>query len=160
MIKGFEKETAPLSDYERSILPAFVKGFSTKVGKENAITNKQICEAMKNLGYDVNDARIRKIVNHIRANHLCPVLLASSKGYWVSNDIQEVNDWITSMDGRIEAMIATRDAVKEELKVLNKRGDVQPQGIQTVIPQSMCDCSDPYEYDGLCGECGKPLKTT
>jgi hypothetical protein len=158
MLKGFENETSQLSDYERSILPAFVKGFSTKMGKDNAIKNKEICAAMKSLGYDVNDARIRKIVNHIRANHLCPVLLASSKGYWVSKDVNEVSDWLESMDGRIMAMTATRNAVLEELKVLKKRGGVQPQGIQTVIPQSVCDCSKPYEYEGLCGDCGKPLK--
>ena len=43
MIKGFENETAPLSDYEQSLLPLFIQGFTTKLGKKNAITNKQIC---------------------------------------------------------------------------------------------------------------------
>ena len=113
---------------------------------------------MKKLGYDVNDARIRKIVNHIRAHHLCPVLLANSKGYWVSSNAKEVSEWLESMEGRISAMQATKDAVLNELSVLTKRGGVQTQGMQTVIPQSMCDCDSPYEYEGLCGECGKPIK--
>ena len=87
MIKGFENETAPLSDYEQSLLPLFIQGFTTKLGKKNAITNKQICSRMKAIGHDVNDTRIRKIINHIRNNNLVSVLLASSKGYWVSKDI-------------------------------------------------------------------------
>lgn len=37
-------------------------------------------------------------------------------------------------------------AVKQELKDWKE------------IKQSICECTHPYFYDGLCGECGKPLK--
>ena len=119
MINGFEKETAPLSDYEQSLVPLFVQGFYTKVGKANAITNKQICKKMKALGHDVNDTRIRKIVNHIRNKNLVPFLLASSKGYWVSNDRKEIVEWIQSMEGRISSMAVVKNAVKSQLQHLD-----------------------------------------
>jgi hypothetical protein len=115
MIKGFENETAPLSDYEQSLLPLFIQGFTTKIGKKNAITNKEICSRMKSLGHDVNDTRIRKIINYIRNNNLVSVLLASSKGYWVSKDKKEIQDWIESMEGRISSMAVVKNAVKQQL---------------------------------------------
>ena len=115
MINGFENETAPLSDYEQSLVPLFIQGFSTKIGKSNAITNKQICKKMKNLGHDVSDTRIRKIINYIRNNNLVSVLLASSRGYWVSKDKKEIKDWIESMEGRISSMAVVKNAVKQQL---------------------------------------------
>lgn len=115
MIKGFEDETAPLSYYEQSLIPLFIQGFASKIGKKNAITNKQICKKMKVLGHDVNDTRVRKIINYIRNNNLVSVLLASSKGYWVSKDKIEIQDWIESMEGRISSMAVVKNAVKQQL---------------------------------------------
>lgn len=115
MIKGFEDETAPLSDYEQSLVPLFIQGFASKVGKKNAITNKEICKKMKSVGHDVNDTRVRKIINYIRNNNLVSVLLASSKGYWVSKDKKEIKDWIDSMEGRISSMAVVKNAVKQQL---------------------------------------------
>lgn len=115
MIKGFEDETAPLSDYEQSLVPLFIQGFASKVGKKNAITNKEICKKMKSVGHDINDTRVRKIINYIRNNNLVSVLLASSKGYWVSKDKKEIKDWIDSMEGRISSMAVVKNAVKQQL---------------------------------------------
>ena len=48
MITNFENETHELNDYERNtLLPLLVKGLRTKVCKENDVTNKQICKALK-----------------------------------------------------------------------------------------------------------------
>ena len=115
MIKGFEDETAPLSDYEQSLVPLFIQGFASKVGKKHAITNKEICKKMKSVGHDINDTRVRKIINYIRNNNLVSVLLASSKGYWVSKDKKEIKDWIDSMEGRISSMAVVKNAVKQQL---------------------------------------------
>ena len=70
---------------------------------------------MKNLGHDVSDTRIRKIINYIRNNNLVSVLLASSRGYWVSKDKKEIQDWIESMEGRISSMAVVKNAVKQQL---------------------------------------------
>mgnify|MGYP001121843145 FL=1 len=43
MIKGFNSETAPLTEYEESvILPIVLCGLRNKVGKANAVTNRTI----------------------------------------------------------------------------------------------------------------------
>ena len=51
MIQGFEKYTHELTDYERqNILPLVVKGLRNKVGKDNAVSNKHICDALNSSG--------------------------------------------------------------------------------------------------------------
>ena len=74
MIKGFDQETQPLNDYEMGVLlPLLVRGLRTKIGRENAVTNKHIVNTLKG-SYKLNDARVRKIINHIRTNDLIPGL--------------------------------------------------------------------------------------
>lgn len=60
MIKGFDQETQPLNDYEMGVLlPLLVRGLRTKIGRENAVTNKHIVNTLKG-SYKLNDARVRK----------------------------------------------------------------------------------------------------
>ncbi len=60
MINNFEEQTAPLSEYEeKTLVPVFIRGLTTKIGKDNAITNGQIVTAMKGAGYRISDARAR-----------------------------------------------------------------------------------------------------
>lgn len=57
MIKGFDQETQPLNDYEMGVLlPLLVRGLRTKIGRENAVTNKHIVNTLKG-SYKLNDAR-------------------------------------------------------------------------------------------------------
>ena len=49
MITNFQSETQELNEYElQTLVPVIVRGLQTKVGKENAITNKKMCEALRN----------------------------------------------------------------------------------------------------------------
>lgn len=59
MIKGFDQETQPLNDYEMGVLlPLLVRGLRTKIGRENAVTNKHIVNTLKG-SYKLNDARVK-----------------------------------------------------------------------------------------------------
>ena len=52
MINGFKTQTQELSEYERrEVLPRVIKGLKTKVGVENAVTNKTMVEGLKNAGH-------------------------------------------------------------------------------------------------------------
>lgn len=116
MITNFEKETHELNDYERDVLlPLLVKGLRTKVGKENAVTNKQICNALKEQGYKLNDARVRKLVQYIRVNHIVPLVIATSKGYYIATSKDEVEKYITSLTERLNAIKETRNAIIKQL---------------------------------------------
>ena len=121
MIEGFETQTKKLNDYEKNVLlPIMVKCLKRKVGKENAITNAVMCEKMNERGYKISEARVRKIINHIRTNFLVPRLKASSCGYYVTNDEKDLKDYIASLKGREDAIRAMRHAVEEQLEELQQ----------------------------------------
>jgi hypothetical protein len=104
MINGFEKETEPLTEEERNLLPKFVRGLKKRIGKENAITNGEIREAFKkNAGIIIPPSRVRKIINHIRINGLVNLLCASSKGYYVGSIDKEIVEYMEGLKNRVEA---------------------------------------------------------
>lgn len=115
MIYGFENETGSLSEYEKeTLLPIFIKCLQRKLGKDNAITNRMMCNKMQEYGYDVCETRIRKIINYIRVNNLISCLMASNKGYYVTNDPKEIKEYIRSLKGRVEAIMAVVRALEEQ----------------------------------------------
>ena len=109
MIYGFKKETEPLNDYERDILlPAIVKGLQTKIGKHNAITNIKMIKALHGHGYkSLSEPRIRKIINFIRIQGLIINLIASNKGYWIEENINERRKYVKGVKQRAESMLAS-----------------------------------------------------
>lgn len=117
MLNGFYNETKPLTEYEeRTLLPVMVKCLSKHIGEEKAITNKKMCEALQGNGYEVGEARIRKLINYIRINGLVDYLVANSKGYFVAQKKDEVKSHIASLKGREEAINAVRMALEEQLE--------------------------------------------
>jgi hypothetical protein len=53
--------------------------------------------------FDYKDARIRKIINYLRLT-TAPNIVASSKGYKVSNNIEELTKYHLSLMERIDAI--------------------------------------------------------
>ena len=123
MITTFEEQTHPLTDYElKTLLPLMIQGFTTKIGVTKCVTNPQICKALKNKGFEVNEPRIRKLVFYIRQQNLVPNLIASSKGYWIATDRKEVDTWVDSLKSRIDALNETLNyatKLKENFSDLN-----------------------------------------
>jgi hypothetical protein len=116
MITNFEEETHDLTTHEKDVLlPLMVKGLKNKVGKENAVTSKQIIRGFKNSGYSMDGPRVRKLVNYIRVKSLIPCLMATNKGYHITNDKAELESFLKSLDERIWAIRAVRDAVGRQL---------------------------------------------
>lgn len=117
MLDGFEKETKPLTDYESDVLlPVMQKCLSRHIGEDKAVKNCQICEALEKKGYSVNEARIRKLINHIRINGLVDCLVATSKGYFVAESTSEMRSHISSLIGREGAIRAVRLALEKQLE--------------------------------------------
>ena len=116
MLNGFQTQTEPLTDYERNtLLPVICRGLVTKVGEAQAITNTAITKAMKGAGYQLTEARLRKIINHIRVAGLIKWLIATSKGYYIATSRQEMEDYIGSLRGREEAIRAVRESMEQQL---------------------------------------------
>lgn len=110
MINGFEDFTYELSDKEKRILPWFVNGLKVKIGKEKAVTNKEMCAGFLRLGQIVSEARARKIISHIRINGLVKNLIATSKGYYIEPDLERRRVYVESLNQRIRAIEAVRDS--------------------------------------------------
>jgi hypothetical protein len=116
MLNGFDRQTEPLNDYERdTLLPVICRGLKTKIGEARAITNAAITKAMKGAGYQLNEARVRKIINHIRTTGMVKWLIATSKGYYIATSRQEMEDYIGSLRGREDAIRAVRESMEKQL---------------------------------------------
>lgn len=119
MIKGFSNETSPLNDYElRVLLPVILAGLKDKQGKRNAVTNGYIIGRLKQQCYRIDAPRLRKVINHIRTNDLIPGLIATSEGYFLAEDEQELMDYEDSLRGREEAIKAVRLAIERQRRML------------------------------------------
>ena len=117
MITGFEEQTGPLTDQEREVfLPPIIKGLRVKVGKEKAVTNKDIVRGLKaNCDIKIGEARVRKMINYIRNNDIIPCLIATSKGYYIAETKDEMLDYIDSLYGRVEAIEADALSMKRQM---------------------------------------------
>lgn len=116
MLNGFQTQTEPLTDYERdTLLPIICRGLANKIGEARAITNASITKAMKGAGYQLNEARVRKIINHIRTTGMVRWLIATSKGYYIATSRQEMEDYIGSLRGREDAIRAVRESMEKQL---------------------------------------------
>ena len=112
----FEPETTKLTEYELKVVPIVVNILKSRLGRENAITNNNLVNRMSKLGFSsMTPERMRKLINHIRLYDLLDCLVASSKGYYISNDEKEISDYIGSLRGREEAIRAVRLALEAQL---------------------------------------------
>ena len=118
MINGFTNETKPLSEYERDTLtPIIVRGLSIKIGKERAIKNSEICAKMRLQGYRIDNARLRKVINHIRVNALLPGVIATSEGYYIATTKEEMADYIASLESRESAIHEVSVALRKQMSL-------------------------------------------
>lgn len=116
MIITFETQTKPLTEYEKdTLLPIMVKCLSKHTGKDKVITNAEMCAKMALYGYQIGETRVRKIINHIRNNGLVECLIASGKGYYVTESITEMKSYIESVKNREDAIRAMRLSMEEQL---------------------------------------------
>lgn len=126
MLEGFNEHTEPLTDYERNILlPVIAKCLSLRVGAKRAVRNKEIVSAMRKAHYELSEARLRKIINHIRCCGYVKCLVATSKGYYVATSPAEMESYITSLGGREGAIRTVREAMERQLdewrEIINRK---------------------------------------
>lgn len=123
MIKNFENITQELNDDEMNLVPMVMKAFE-KYTINNPIKSDVIVKKINDyfethkIKMKMTGARLRKIVNYIRTNALQP-LMATSKGYFVSNDVNVIMDQIQSLNQRAKSI---RDCAHGlELLIKNKQ---------------------------------------
>lgn len=116
MIQGFSEQTEPLTEQEEQVyLPPIVRGLMTKHGKGCSVTNKAIVDGLKrNLGIHITEARVRKIINHIRTHDIVPCLIATSNGYYIASSEQELKEYEDSLLGREAAIRQVRQSIQRQ----------------------------------------------
>jgi hypothetical protein len=113
MITNFENVTEGLSKTETTvILPKVIELVKYRKGKNNAVSNKKLVNLLTAMGHEVSEPRIRKMINQIRLKGLVNNLLASSKGYYISDDPNEVKKYVASLRERASAINAIADELE------------------------------------------------
>lgn len=112
MITNFESITYELTEAEHKMLPMVISGFKNYT-KDNPIKEPDIVSRWneRHPNAKLTGARLRKLVNYIRANGLLP-LIATSKGYYVSYDKAEIEAQIKSLRQRAASIISCADGLE------------------------------------------------
>ena len=118
MIRGFEKLTHELTDEEKQILPTIIKGLINRKGKQNAVSSLTI---QWELG--ITRPRIRKIIGHIRTNDLIFGLCSTRTGYYVAENIQELEECMISLQQRISSQIEILNALEKQSVMFGGTGE-------------------------------------
>lgn len=119
MILGFEEETFELTDYETNVLtPVFVEILENRKGKKHSITSTRIIEIFKARDIKIDQARIRKIIHHIRVKALVKNLMATSKGYYIAENEAEMRIYIESLRQREDSIREIRKSLLNQIQYL------------------------------------------
>jgi len=121
MITGFEDYTFEVTDQEKkNILPKLLILLASAKGKQGVITNEQLvrtineCPGLQAAGIKTNTPRIRKMIHEIRVSDRIPLLIATSEGYYVSQDRDEVDKYLDSLRERINSITEVYMALKRQ----------------------------------------------
>lgn len=119
MITTFEIITQDLTEKDRPYLNVLLQGFATKT-KKNPITEKELVirvnSQYQNLGLPkrITGVKVRKLVNFIRVNAMLP-LIATSKGYYISYDKEEIANQIKSLQERSNSILSASNGLNKFL---------------------------------------------
>jgi hypothetical protein len=99
------------------ILPMLIKLFK-KTFPGRSITAPEIVKGMNRKRIEdgkfksvFTEAMLRRLTNHIRTNGILP-LIADIKGYYLSDNITDIDAQIQSLEDRIEGMRSAIDGLK------------------------------------------------
>lgn len=117
MITNFESVTYNTSSLEEAAAKYLAKYFNKyHKGKKNSIKSSKISKILskKNKNWIIADARLRKLINLIRSNGWSKCLVATSKGYYVSNSRKEIESYLISLDERTNEIMKIRNLLHSQ----------------------------------------------
>ena len=109
MIKGFEDYTYELTDDELLLVDKLIRGLNPKIGKETAITSTVICKSL-----NITSPRLRKLINYIRTTNQLAGLCSSKNGYFVAENLKEIEDYIISLKQRIKSQVDVLNCIEQQ----------------------------------------------
>jgi hypothetical protein len=121
MITNFEDITENLTEEDLKIVKILVAGLSKRT-KDNPLKGPEIVKIVNNnkdkygIKTSFSNVRLRKCCNYIRTNGLLPII-ATSRGYYVSEDKGEILKQIESLEQRANSILKSAEGLK---KIINK----------------------------------------
>ena len=119
----FTNITEQLTALEKNKLVPLLLDILSASHDKNTMKGRWISSWFKKVGYDVSEARIRKMVNYIRVTNAAKpfVLIGASNGYFLTDNIEVVDEQIQSLEGRIDSMKSAIDSIKSQrLNLIHK----------------------------------------
>jgi hypothetical protein len=97
-------------------VPVVVTIIGKQIGSDNAIKNADIqSEIFNAINYQADAVQIRRIINYIRKRSIVPLLISSSRGYFVSQNDAEVAQYVATLQSRAnEILCAVKERVEEK----------------------------------------------
>lgn len=116
MVTGFEDITTDLTAKDMDILQFVLNGLSMCREPRHS---EEVCELILQLYWESEETyipfssvRLRKFVNFIRAHSLLPII-ATSKGYYVAYEQEEIRKQIKSLNERASAITKCANGLKK-----------------------------------------------
>ena len=119
MKSKLRKNTYSLTDYDLNVLlPLLIKGLETKKGKANAVTANQIVCGLQRNELKITKKHVFRLIGYIRINDLVVGLMASSVGYYITNNEQELIKYEKRLMSREANLRKMRMSVKRQRTAL------------------------------------------
>ena len=130
-VTGFENYTYELNDFELNVLvPVVVWAWKTKPYEEKGFTKmKDMVKGLKKYYTEkgeektakrITPPRLRKVFHHIRVQGLVPGLVATSKGYFKTKDVEVMKKYVESCRERSNSFAEVAQAMDNQLVNLLK----------------------------------------
>lgn len=105
-----------ITEYEeKNIVPVLIEIIKEHHGKINAINSKNILQKLSEKGYKLIDVRLRKCVKYIQINVLVKWIVANNDGFFFTEDVKDIQDQISGLKHREEAISHVRIAFETSL---------------------------------------------
>lgn len=131
-----------IKNYQNEVIGNFIANLL--LPKKGQMTNKEITDFINThkdklttklncvLG-TINDVRIREIINLIRRDGICKTgeIISNSNGYWISNDRDEIDEYIQSWELRLASQV-------NAIKSMNKSLDKYPKTFGKTVTPNKC----------------------
>ena len=109
MLLGYENINFELGEEDLKWVDPFSKSLSKRIGKANAVTNKEIQD---NTG--LSTQKVHKIIQHIRTNNIVNGICSNGRGYYIAKDIHELNECLISLKQRIYSQMKTLHCLEKQ----------------------------------------------
>jgi hypothetical protein len=116
MITNFELQTAPLTKEEKELTLILVLILNKQAKPENPLNCSELIKQLYTYkpGYKIAGSRLRKMIHYISVEQLTYLpLVAGHKGYWLTNNPHEIENYIESLWDRIFAIQCRAESIKK-----------------------------------------------